>query len=237
MLSYKNLYQFNFSIFIIAILFTLISCEDENPQPVQILEEDIAIAIEGAVMPNAGGLISQIEAIVLIAVDEQDLGCDEQNDSTLNQVIDSRNSFSYTWKIENTCDLDEKPFEMTNILEGNRRYLTNELSANEKVKSEIYLSGFNNNDRFTLNLQSEIEGSYRAGNDILNGYVGKIAIIGTDIIINKDSQVVSSGTLNFVFSGASISGSFFNYAGIIEFAGGNSANLSFEEGGTYTINW
>ncbi len=228
----------NILIVVIALLFSLNSCQEESPEPISILEEDVVLAIEGAILPNSGGLISQINATALQGLTAADLGCDVLNDSSLNEVINSRNSYSYTWTLENECDLEDKPFELTSILDGNRRYLTNDLSANEKIETSIYLSGLSNlENEFTINLITDIEGSYRASNDILDGYVGKISFVGIDIIVDGESQEISSGTANFVFSGASISGRFFNYEGVLTFEGNESASIAFTNGGNYSLNW
>lgn len=211
---------------------------DENPEPTQILEADVAIAIEGAILPNSGGLVSQIQSTVFKGISVTALGCNVLKDSTLNQVTDSRNSYSYTWVLENKCDLDKFPFELTSILKGNRRYLSAQLSANEKIETTIYLSGFRNPvNPFNLSFISETEGSYRAGNDIFDGYVGKISFVGIDINVDKISQEISSGSVNFLFSGAAISGRFFNYNGRINFEGNKRATIVFTNGGNYALNW
>lgn len=238
MLIQQNLSKGNILIVVIALLFSLNSCQEDTPEPIPVLEEDVVLAIEGAILPNSGGLISQINATAFQGLTAADLGCDVLSDSSLNEVINSRNSYSYTWTLENECDLEDKPFELTSTLDGNRRYLTNDLSANEKIETSIYLSGLSNlENEFTINLIADIEGSYRASNDILDGYVGKISFVGIDIIVDGESQEISSGTANFVFSGASISGRFFNYDGVITFEGNESANIAFTNGGNYSLDW
>lgn len=238
MLTQQNLSKRNILIVVIALLFSFNSCQEETPEPIPILEEDVVLAIEGAILPNSGGLISQINATVLQGLTADDLGCDVLNDSSLNEVIDSRNSYSYTWTLENECDLEENPFELTSIIDGNRRYLTNDLSANEKIETSIYLSGLSNlENEYTTSFITEIEGSYRSGNDIYDGYVGKISFVGIEIVVDRESQKISAGTANFVFSGASISGRFFNFDGVITFEGNESASITFANGGNYSFNW
>lgn len=235
----QYLYRLKFPFILIAMLSVFSSCQvDENLEPTQILEADVAIAIEGAILPNSGGLISQIKSTVLQGISAAALGCNIVKDSTLNQVTDSRNSYSYTWMLENECDLDKIPFELTSILKGNRRYLSAQLSANEKIETTMYLSRFGNLvNPFNLSLISETEGSYRVGNDILDGYVGKISFVGIDINVDKTSQEISSGSVNFLFSGAAISGRFFNYDGRINFEGNKRATIVFTNGGNYVLNW
>ena len=240
MLIRQSFFKRNFPILVVAaLLFTLLSCQiDDPPTPTPILEEDVIKTLEGIILPDVGGLIAQLEATIIKAQIASSLGCDVAKDSTLNQVLDNRNSYNYNWKWENTCDLNENPFELTSTLKGNRRYLTDALSANEKIETSIYVSGFDaSNEQYSINLTTNTEGSYRAGNDLFDGFVATTALIGININIDKVSIQVSSGTANFLFSGASISGGFFNFDGIITFNGGNTASIAFTNGGRYTLDW
>lgn len=200
-------------------------------------QDDAAETITQAVTPESGGMVAQVDNSVTITANYT-LPCGESFDSSISATNPVGSlitySFNLAWNWMLKCSTAEFDFNF----KGSSMYDAPRMSSNDSSNGSLKITGLETSKtNYVVNTSYVRNGSQQSKILNKNSFTSKINIASEDIMVDKATQEIISGTASVSISGASTSGKSFSYDGAITFNGNKSATLVLGNGNTYSISW
>ena len=241
-----------------ASALTLTSChKDSSTGTTTITEADAAQVTTDAVTPSTGGMVSQVSSSASffsnatvtggtvssvnnhLTTDSYALPCGTEKDSTVSYASVSTTVPSYTyslsWKYTLACTV---PSSLTLNFNGAGTYNGFIQSSSFTSTGGFVLTGLGSTaTQFTFNSNYARTGTTtsKVGNE--NTFDHTLTITSSNIVYDKATQEIVSGTATVSIKVTSTSGNSWNYGGTLTFLGNKTAKLVLNSGTVYNISW
>lgn len=225
-----------------ALMLNASSCKKDsaNTTDATVTEADAAELTTAAVSPETGGMTAQLSSSITIN-NTVTLSCGVTKDSTIvkSSAAGASPSYSYNlnWNYLLTCN-GIFPSQLAFNFSGTGVYDGPRISSNDKSAGSFVLTGlqgsasqysFTSTYTRTGTTTSKIARQYT--------FTSNIKITSSNIVVNKSTQQIVSGTAAVTITATSTSGKTFNFNGTITFLGGQKASVVLNSGTAYTIQW
>ena len=241
-----------------ASAFTLTSChKDSAAGSTTITEADAAQVATDAVSPATGGFVSQVSSSASLFSNATVTGgtvsstnnhlttysstipCGKEKDSTITyaSVSTSIPSFTYslTWKYTLECTV---PSSLTLSFTGTGTYNGFVQSSSFNSTGGFVLTGLGSTAaQFTFSSNYSRVGTTTSKIGNKNTFDHTLSITSSNIIYDKATQEIVSGSATVSIKVTSTSGNSWNYGGTLTFLGNKTAKLVLNSGTTYNISW
>jgi hypothetical protein len=241
-----------------ALAFTVTSChKDSTASTGTVTEADAAQVTVDAITPSTGGMVSQLNSSASIftgatitggtvnsannhlATYSTTIPCGTEKDSTIAyaSVGTSIPSFTYSlnWKYTLTCTA---PSNFTLSFTGAGSYNGLVLSSTFNSTGGFVLTGLGSTaTQFTYNSNYSRTGSTTSKVGNKNTFNHNLTITSTNIVYDKATQEIVSGTATVAIKVTSTSGNSWSYGGTLTFLGNKTAKLVLNSGVVYNISW
>jgi len=219
--------------------------KESSPQPsTEVTESDAAQATADIVMPSSGGMIDQVNNTMVIAVNYSGSNyCGTQKDSTIVHASTAGAQIAYDyslkWSWKMTCGALNTPQKFDLNFTGTSNYNGMYFTSADNATGSLSLTGLETTaNNYTYNQTYTRTGSRTfKNNNTSKTFTGTIVITANNIVINKSTRKISSGSGTVTITGVAPSGSSFGYNGTITFNGDNTASLILNSGVSYKIQW
>ncbi|MBX2907292.1 MAG: hypothetical protein KF744_14705 [Taibaiella sp.] len=130
------------------------------------------------------------------------------------------------------------PSKFTGTFSGNTSYSTTRMSSDDSCSGEFVVTGLApTSDVYKLNLNYVRQGSQQSNVRKKASFTSTITITGTDIIVDKTTLLITTGTASVVMTGATSTGATFSKTATLTFTGSKTATLTFGSGASYPLSW
>ena len=233
----------------VIVLFTAIiltslsfsSCKKSNSKNTTtagtVTEQDAARATIDAVYPTTGGMVSQLNSSVNIYTNKT-IPCSTKKDTTINGASLTGVNPSYTYSLSWNYLFDCSAQSLTLNFSGSSSYNGVILSSAGSSSGSFVMTGLlPDTSQYTFNTTYTSSGTTSANTGKKVTFTSNINITSTNIVIDKTTQEIVSGSAAVTVSGASTTGNNFNFAGTITFTGDKKATLVLNSGISYALSW
>ena len=240
-----------------ASVMTLTSCHKNSSATTTISESDAAQVMVDAISPSTGGLVSQVNnSATLFAngtvtggtvhsvnnhltTDSYNIPCGTQKDSTVaySSLSSGVPSFTYslTWAYKLDCSV---PSTFTLNFSGQGTYNGFVQSSSFKSTGGLVLSGLGSTaSQFTFNSNYTRTGTTTSKIGNKNTFDHALSITSSNIVYDKTTKEIVSGTATVSIKVTSTSGNSWTYGGTLTFLGNKTARLVLNSGIVYNISW
>ncbi len=211
--------------------------ETENALPI---EEDEALeVVEMALVGDDGGMIAQVEEVaVLSATHATDCGLSFDSTITRTNLPNAVRTFNYVfnWNWNLVCN-NFVPEEFSFNYNMTGVYDTPRMSSDDNAEYNFVLTNLlPSQSHYTYN------GSYvRNGTQVSKvrqqrSFSSVTTFNTSNLMFNKDTKMVDSGTTTFSFVGTVEDGATYTFEGTITYTGNKTATIEVN-GNTYEISW
>jgi hypothetical protein len=214
------------------------SASTATPSDTTVTEADAAEAVTDAVVPQSAGLTAQVSDATVMASSSY-YTCGLAYDSSITRANVSGASVTYTlnlaWNWKLSC---ASPASFTAAFKGSSNYSAIRMSSSDSSNGSFTITGIEpSNTAYTFNSSYTRQGSQQSKIGNKNSFTSTITVTSSNILVNKTTQQIVSGSAAVNIAGASSSGKSFSFSGTITFNGGKTATLVISGGGTYAITW
>jgi hypothetical protein len=240
-----------------ASAFTLTSCHKDSSATTTLTEADAAQVTVDAVSPTTGGLVNQVSASASLfangtvtggtvnsannhlTTDSYTIPCGTEKDSTVSyaSATSSVPSFTYslTWKYTLACTV---PSTLTLNFTGAGSYNGFIQSSTFNSVGGFVLTGLGSTaSQFTFNSNYTRTGTTTSKIGNKNTFDHTLTITSSNIIYDKTTKEIVSGTATVSVKVTSSSGNSWSYGGTLTFLGNKTAKLVLNSGTVYNISW
>jgi hypothetical protein len=247
------------AVIIAASAFTLTSCHKDSTSSgsTTITESDAAQVAVDAISPSTGGMVSQVSASASffangtvtggtvssvnnhLTTDSYTLPCGKEKDSTVAyaSITTTIPSFTYslTWKYTLACTV---PSTFTLNFAGAGTYNGFIQASSFNSTGDFVLTGLGSTAKqFTFNSNYTRTGTTTSKIGNKNTFNHALSIVSSNIIYDKATQEIVSGSAIVSIKVSSTSGNTWSYGGTLTFLGNKTAKLVLNSGTVYTISW
>ena len=240
-----------------AFSLALTSCHKNSSGSTTITESDAAQVTVDAVSPSTGGLVSQVSSSASLfaggtvtggtvnstnghqTTDSYSIPCGTQKDSTVSYASLSTGvpSFTYslTWEYKLECSV---PSTFTLNFNGQGTYDGFVQSSSFKSTGGFVLSGLGSTaSQFIFNSNYTRTGTTTSKIGNKNTFDHTLSITSSNIVYDKSTKEIVSGTATVSVKVTSTSGNSWSYGGTLTFTGNKTAKLVLNSGVVYNISW
>ncbi|HZY37935.1 MAG TPA: hypothetical protein VFE53_14860 [Mucilaginibacter sp.] len=244
---------------IAASAFTLTSCHKDGSSTTSttISEADAAQVATDAVSPSTGGMVSQVSSSASLfsnatvtggtvnavnnhlVTDSYTLPCGKEKDSTVSYASATTGvpSFTYSlsWKYTLACTV---PSTLTLNFTGAGTYNGFIQSSSFNSNGGFVLTGLGaSSSQFTFNSNYSRTGTTISKIGNKNTFNHTLTITSSNIVYDKTTKEIVSGTATVSIQVTSTSGKSWSYGGTLTFLGNKTAKLVLNSGTVYNISW
>ena len=229
------------SLIVAGLALNVSSCKKDgisSTPSTTVTEADAAELATDAVTPSTGGMVTQVNNSVIIYQNTA-LSCGVQKDSTLTGASASGVSPSYSYNLKWNYELNCSgivPNTLNFNFTGSSTYDGPRMSSTDSSTGGFTLGGLSST-QYTLNTNYTRTGSTISKIGAQNSFNSTFSIVSSNIIIQKSTQQIVSGSATVSITATSTSGKSFTFNGTLSFLGGKKANLVLNSGTTYVIQW
>jgi hypothetical protein len=242
-----------------ALAFTVTSCHKDNSASTSdtITEADAAQVTTDAVSPSTGGMVSQVSSSASIfsgatvtggtvssvnnhlTTYSSTIPCGTTKDSTIAYASIGTSAPSFTYSLSWNYLLDcSVPSSFTLNFTGQGTYNGLVLSSSFNSTGKFVLTGLGaTTTQFTFNSNYARTGTTTSKVGNQNTFNHSLTITSTNIVYDKTTQEIASGTATVSIKVTSTSGNSWTYGGTLTFLGNKTAKLVLNSGTTYNISW
>jgi hypothetical protein len=203
-------------------------------------EADAAELSTDALVPSTGGMVTSVSNSTGI-YQAAALSCGVEKDSTIVKASAPGLSPSYdynlSWNYTLTCK-GLVPNQLTFNFTGSGDYDGPRMSSSDKSTGGFVLKGLGvTAGQYILNTTYTRVGTTTSKILNKNTFASTITITSTNILIDKISQEITSGSATITIKVVSTSGRIFNFNGTVTFLGNKTATIVLNSGTSYNIQW
>jgi len=224
-----------------ALALNISSChQDKFPVNIPVSEADAAQFTTDAVIPTAGGMITQINSSVAI-YNAVPLTCGVQKDSTIIVASGTGASPSYNYSLISnytlTCN-GVVPGQVTFYFTGNVSYSGPLMSSVDKSTGGFILTGLAaGSSQYTFSCNYSRNGTTTSKLGQQNTFTSIIAIQANSVVVDKTTKQIVSGKAAVSIKTTNSAGKIYTFNGTITFSGNNKAILVLDSGTIYPLSW
>jgi len=223
------------------VLFGAISCKKPNIVSLNITTDDAASILSGSLTSDSYGVNNISTDISLYAQTaiSSNQTCGSTQLDTLIRRSQPGSSADYYYKLiyshKLTCNISNAPDNITNNLSFSGNYNNARLSLTNSGTTTFTIAGLTTTATvYSLNGEYKCSGTFKLKSDTTNVGSASIDIVTKNVVINKATQVVNSGTATVIVTGSTQKRGDFTYNGTVTFNGNSMATMVIN-GSTYTI--
>jgi hypothetical protein len=240
-----------------ASAFSLTSCHKDAAATTTLTEADAAQVAVDAVSPSTGGLVNQVSSSASLfangtvtggtvksvnnhlTTDSYTIPCGTEKDSTVSYASATTGvpSFIYslTWKYTLACTV---PSTLTLNFTGAGSYNGFIQSSTFNSIGGFVLTGLGSTAaKFTFNSNYTRTGTTTSKIGNKNTFDHTLTIMSSNIVYDKTTKEIVSGTATVSVKVTSTSGNSWSYGGTLTFLGNKTAKLVLNSGTVYNISW
>lgn len=194
-----------------------------------------------AVSPTTGGVVLQTNYSVSVAVTNVNpVDCGVKKDTTItSSQSNNGNSYNYSlnWGRMLSCN-GSIPSAFDFTFSGTSSYSIPQMSSDDNSQGTFSMTGLQpTSSQITINETYARNGSQQSKVNQQRSFTSKTTVSVTNLVINKSTQAIVSGSGTITVTGNSSTGGSFSYNGTITFNGNNKATIAVSGGSTYTVQW
>jgi hypothetical protein len=202
--------------------------------------DDAANAVTEAVTPESAGMVTQTQTATVV-VSTGSFNCGVTTDSSFAGASISGAAITYAYSFSSsrmlTCNNDV-PQEFAYQFTGSSSYAAPRITSNDSSAGQFTITGLQPAaTQYTFNETYIRKGSETSlvGNQL--SFTSTITIQASNLIVDKSTQQILSGSATVSISGSTSGGKSFSYSGTLTFNGSQTATLVLGDGNTYSITW
>jgi hypothetical protein len=199
-----------------------------------------ANAVTEAVTPASAGIVTQTQTATVV-VSTGDFECGVTTDSSFagSNAAGAAITYSYAFNSSRTLTCDNGiPQQFAYQFTGSSAYTAPRISSDDSSAGQFTITGLQPAaTQYTFNETYIRKGSENSlvGNQM--SFTSTITIQASNLIVDKSTQQILSGTAAVSISGSTSGGKSFSYSGTLTFNGSQTATLVLGSGNTYSITW
>ncbi|MDI1255967.1 MAG: hypothetical protein PSV16_07680 [Flavobacterium sp.] len=242
----KNVFQKGTKMvaFLLVSALSLNSCNSNDDNGSSIQESEVVDAIDNTLSEDANGMTKTMNTVIDYARDENlytatpNLNCGQSYSVAYAENYSSTSydyNYSATCSYQLSCNADGAAQSFSYQANRTGDYDTPRMSSDDNAAAQWTISDLDAAANTLFN------GSYvRTGTQVSkvrnqNTFSSTLTYSLNDIVVNKTTHQIVSGTATVVFTGVSSTGNQYTYNGAITFNGDTTATLVIN-GNSYTIN-
>jgi len=214
------------SVLIIILMFTMCKSNSGTPN-YPVTEEDAAVVISNAILPQYGGLLAHINDGVRL---DQKMACGVKKDSLI--VWSNQNASSpltCNSSLQWHCQINCADSIFNGTYSGSINYSGSHFSADNTCNG-ILSCGLQANQIYKIGFTLNIAGTDAKKEAGANKLTTNLDLKSTNIMVSKVTGLVLSGQIQ-----VSVNISYYNYAGTFKFLGNHQATLVLNSGTAYNL--
>jgi hypothetical protein len=185
-------------------------------------------------------MVAQTETSVTIMTSES-LSCGTESDTSISghnaEGAAVTYNYALSWGSLLTCS-NMVPTQYQFNFSGKYSYDAPRISSDDSSMAQFTITGLEPaSSQYIFNQTYTRDGSQVSKVRNKRSFSSKISIVSSNIVVDKSTQQIVSGTASVSISGAGSDGRSFSYSGTITFLGNKQATLVLGNGNTYTIQW
>lgn len=225
---------------VIAITLLLTSCKKENTENAAITEEDAVEVMTQAVSDESGGLSVQTEDAAKIA-NTTDLVCGQLSDTSFSGQNSAGAVITYNYSVQMSRQLTcngNVPQQFTFNYTGQNSYNAPRMSSGDNTTAGFVITGLEPSaTQYVFNQQYVRNGTQQSKIRYQRSFTSTLTITSSNIVVNKATQKIVSGSATVQFAGSTSGGGSVSYGGTITFLGNSQATLALNNGNNYSLQW
>lgn len=237
-----------FAILLLVSVLSMASCSKDDGNSnneTAVMEDDAVEVIESSLAKETNGMTKTVETTIetadaeLLFTEEPTIECGQMYNDSYSETY-SKGNYSYNYAVSRdyllSCNEEGNPESFSYSLDFNGVYDTPRMSSNDSTTVEWSITNLE-----TTETSSTFNGSYlREGTQVSkvrnkNTFNSTLTIDLSDLIVNKSTYTILSGTAQVAFVGLSSNGNQYTFNGTLTFNGDETATLILN-GNTYIIN-
>jgi hypothetical protein len=222
-------------------LVSISACKkDASSTSTTVTEADAAELSADAIVPANGGLTIQASSSVSMYADASTkLSCGIKKDTTITgaSIAGAVPSYSYSLNWNYQLDCDTNPQQFTFNFTGSSAYSGALMTSNDSSTGTFLVATTPLASDYTVNTSYERKGNQTSKVGRQNSFTSDLKITSSNVMIDKTSQEIVSGTGSISITGATTGGKSFSFGGTVKFLGGKKATVTLNSGVSYPIQW
>jgi hypothetical protein len=232
-----------FKLIVITVAFAGISsCKKATVASLNVSSDDAAAILAGSIASNSYG-VSNISVDVSTYADitiNNSLPCGSvKSDTVIRQNTAGANAtyyykLIYTRKL--TCNTSSMPDNINNTLTYSGNFNNQRVSLINSGSTNFIVAGLTPTATvYSINGEYKSQGAFKLKADTTNRGSANADIMIKNLIINKSTQAIASGTATVIVTGTTVKKGDFTYNGTLNFIGNGMATMMLN-GTNYSIN-
>ncbi len=230
-----------FATLVLIMLLALGACKKNDSVSVNITTDEAASLMASSLSTNTNGFITASADIMVNSQSVYDLNiaCGSSktytatHQSTAGATPAYNNTFAYTYTLN--CNTNNLPDNVTGTAADNGSFDGPNLSSTNAGTATFRVAGLvPTSAAYVVNGEYKRTGTFALKVGSKSTGTTTVDIVISNLVINKTSKVVLSGTATFTVTGSTTNRSNFNYSGNITFTGNGTAAVTIS-GSVYVI--
>jgi hypothetical protein len=205
-----------------------------------VTEADAVQLTTDAVVPSTGGMVTQTTSSVTLSstAETAAIPCGTTKDTTIAGASVSGAAFTYAYSLNWNYVLNCSTNAFTLNFTGSSSYTGALMSSNDASTGTYVVTGvLPGATSYSLTSSYERKGSQTSKVGQQTSFTSDLKITSSNIIVNKATDEISSGTATVSITGETSGGKSFSFGGTLTFLGGQQGTLVLNSGTSYAISW
>lgn len=214
------------------------SCTKTDNSPSAVTEDDAAEVVTEAVVPNSAGLAVQAQGAVTVSSNTYySTLCGTAKDTAVSGSgsVGSAISWNYNFNWHWSLDCTAQEFDLT--FRGLVNYTGPIITSADSSIATYAVTGLGAPSQWMVNVNYTRYGNKQFTNGRQLAFASQLTFTSTNIVIDKSTQKIVSGTAAVQLIGTDNAGKSFSYSGTLTFNGNNTGTFTFSSGHTVNITW
>ena len=232
---------FKFSL-VATVVFCALACKKPTLVALNVTVDDAAAILGGSVASNSYGfnnLSADCNWYAQSAL-TSNLACGASKTDTFTRKSQPGSAASYLYKLSYTrklnCNVSSQADNFSSTLTFSGNYSTSNVSLSNSGTTALTIGGLTQTATvYAINGEYKTSGTFKIKRDTTNTGTASVDIILKNLVTNKTTQIINSGTGTMILTGSTIKKGDFTYNGSIVFNGNSMATMSIN-GATYNVN-
>jgi len=218
------------------------ACKKDNTDDDTSISQDEAVEVmTQGISAESGGLAEQTITAARVAGESARIGCGQSLDTTFSgqNIPGAVITYNYSVHINRqlTCD-QGVPQSFSFDLEGQSSYSAPRMSSSDNTTAGFVIGGLQPaSSVYTFNQQYERNGTQQSKIRHQRSFSSKLVITSQDILVDKNTMKIISGTASVQFTGSVAGGKTVSYSATLTFLGDRKGLLTLGNGATYNVQW
>jgi hypothetical protein len=233
---------FKFSLVAIVLLCAIVACKKPTVVALNVTVDDAAAILGGSLASNSYGYNSLSADANTYAQNtlNSNLACGTSKTDTFTRVSPAGSGATYLYKLSYTrklnCNVSNQADNFSATLTFTGNYNTSNVALANSGTATMTIAGLTPTATvYAVNGEYKTSGTFKVKRDTTNTGTASVDIVLKNLVINKTTQMINSGTGTMILTGSTLKKGDFTYNGTITFNGNAMATMALN-GSNYTIN-